>query len=246
MALSAAIGFSVLSLQAQSTSPSVFEVSTVKPSNGAVTSSSGITTGHGRITAENVTLKRCIMSAYGVGPHEIIGGPEWLNTLRFDIQAKTDSVIDDDEVLNGMLQGLLEDRFQLKVHRERKTMQAYVLEPAKDGPKLQKVEAGEANTMSSSSDSVMTLDADRISMDRFARVLARQMDHPVVNHTGLDGVYHLRLLWTPESARQPDSSAVDHGSIFSAVQEQLGLRLRSATVPVESIVIDQAAMPSEN
>src|SRR5437016_2348312 len=125
-----------------------FEVASIKPSN-ADPSSSGIKTGHGRLDAKNVTLKRCIMGAYGIGPHQISGGPDWLDSDRFEISAKADRPIDEDAVLMVMLQGLLAERFKLVFHRETKIMPAFVLEVAKNGPKLEKAETGEAGTSTS-------------------------------------------------------------------------------------------------
>ena len=87
-------------------------------------------------------------------------------------------------------------------------------------------------------------------MDRFAEVLSRQMDLPVVNRTGLEGVFNLKLEWTPESAKQikpgVDGAAMEGPSIFTAIQQQLGLRLRAQKTPVEILVIDHAEKPSEN
>jgi len=112
------------------------------PSAGARFSSKsprtiGIKTGHGRLNAENVTLKGCIMSAYGVGPHQVSGGPDWLGSDRFEISAKADKPTNDDAVLMTMLQDLLAERFKLVFHRETRTLRAFVLEVAKSGPKLE-------------------------------------------------------------------------------------------------------------
>jgi uncharacterized protein (TIGR03435 family) len=121
-----------------------------------------------------------------------------------------------------------------------------VLEVAKNGPKLEKAEGGESTTNSGRG----LLDARNTTMDRFAEVLSRQMDLPVVNRTGLEGVFNLKLEWTPESAKQikpgADGAAMEGPSIFTAIQQQLGLRLRSQKTPVEILVIDHAEKPSEN
>jgi uncharacterized protein (TIGR03435 family) len=91
--------------------------------------------------------------------------------------------------------------------------------------------------------------ATNASMDRFAEILSRQMDRPVVNQTGLQGVFNLTLQWTPDSARpaNPQNGAATEGpSIFTAIQEQLGLRLRAQKVPVDVLVIDHAERPDAN
>jgi uncharacterized protein (TIGR03435 family) len=214
-----------------------FEVAAIKPSN-ADPSSSGMYTGHGRIHATNVTLKRCIQGAYGVGPNQVVGGPDWLESDRFEITAKAEEPVGDSGLM-VMLQTLMAERFKLTLHRESRPIQAYVLEAGKNGPKMDKGQGGDSSTNNGRGDIV----AKNASMDHLAEVLARQMDLPVVNHTGLEGVFNLRLQWTPDSARRGDS---DQPSIFTAIQEQLGLRLRAEKTPVEVIVIDHAERPTEN
>ncbi len=211
-----------------------FEVASIKPSSDPASASSGLNTSHGRLRATNVTLKRCIMGAYGLGPNQIAGGPDWLDSDRFDIEAKSDRPEDGDSELMARLQTLLAERFKLDVHRETRTISAYVLELAKNGPKLEKAEDEQARTNSGRG----LIDARTITMTRFAEVLSRQMDLPVVDNTGLKGAFNLKLQWTPET----DSGL----SIFTAIQEQLGLRLQSRKTPIENLVIDHAERPSEN
>src|SRR5215470_16802509 len=107
--------------------PPQLEVASIKPTLAAANAVSGIYTGQGRIDAHNVTLKRCILGAYRVGPNEVVGGPGWLDEDRFDILAKAEESSGGDAALMDMLQALLADRFQLKLHRETRTMTAYVL-----------------------------------------------------------------------------------------------------------------------
>jgi len=224
-----------------------FEVASVKPANADQgNGSSGGQSGRGRLTMSNVTLKRCIMGAFGVGPKQIVGGPDWLNSDRFEIVAKAEQPVGD-TVLMAMLQTLLAERFKLAMHRETRMVQAFVLEAAKKGPKLEKAAGGGSTTRNGRG----LIDAKTMTMDRFAEVLSRQMDLPVVNHTGLDGVFDLKLEWSPESATPvklgTDGVAMESGlSIFTAIQQQLGMRLRSDKRPVEVLVIDHAEKPSEN
>lgn len=233
-------------LYGQSTAAQQFEVASVKPSTSSSNSSSGIRTGHGRLDARNVTLKRCIMGAYGVGPHQISGGPDWLDSERFEILAQAEQPIDDDGVLMVMLQGVLAERFKLAIHRETRTIQAFVLEVAKNGPKLEKATDGEATTNTSTNNGGVMIDAHHADLDSFARALSRKMDLPVVNHTGLEGIYNFKLNWTPETAKGADSGVAEAPSIFTAIQEQLGLRLHSQKTSVEILVIDRAEKPSAN
>ena len=192
-----------------------------------------------------VTLQRCIIGAYGVGPHQISGGPDWLDLDRYEISAKADPPVNDDAALMVMLQGLLAERFKLVLHRETRTIPAFVLEVARNGPKLQKAEPGEAENSTSTSNTGVVIAAHHTDMDAFARILARKTELPVVNHTGLDGIFDFQLQWTPERTR-PSDGAMEGASIFTAIQEQLGLRLRSQKAPVEVLVIDHVEKPSAN
>ncbi|MGO9260072.1 MAG: TIGR03435 family protein [Bryobacteraceae bacterium] len=220
-----------------------FEVASIKPTPAdQYNGSSGITTGHDRLTGSRVTLKRCIMGAYGVGPNQLGGGPAWLDSDRFEIAAKADHPVDDDAAFMAMLQTLMAERFKLAIHRETRTMEALVLEVTRNGPKLEKTEGGDSHTDSSHG----RIDAKATNMTLFAQLLSRAVGVPVVNETGLDGAFNFKLEWSPESDK-PGENAMDSGpSIFAALQQQLGLRLQSRKTPVEVLVIDHAERPSEN
>jgi uncharacterized protein (TIGR03435 family) len=193
---------------------------------------------NGRLTVDNETLKRCIYNAYGVGPNQVVGGPDWLSTDRFNIEAKPEQPVKDDSVAMAMLQTLLAERFKLVAHRETRTISAYVLEVLKNGPKLEKGDGGGASTGNGRG----RIEAKNSSMDHFAEVLSRQMELPVLNRTGLDGVFNLKLEWNPRIT----DPAAEGPSVFTAVQDQLGLRLRAQKTPVEVIVVDHAERPSQN
>jgi uncharacterized protein (TIGR03435 family) len=245
MRLTAAVVFTMLVFihaLGQSSRPR-FEVASVKPSKANANGSSGINSRNGRIDAINVTLKRCIMGAYGVGPNEIIGGPDWLDSDRFEITAKSEESVGV-AVLNTMLQALLADRFKLVLHHETKAIDAYIIELRNEAPKLEKGDGKGATTQNGRGNIVAT----NATMDRFAEILSRQMDRPIVNHTALEGVFNITLKWTPAAttATKPDNAAPDGPSIFTAIQEQLGLRLRAQKVPLEVLVVDHAEKPAEN
>jgi uncharacterized protein (TIGR03435 family) len=215
-----------------------FEVATIKPVRDEATTG-GVYTGHGRMKADNVTLKRLVMGAYHIGPSQVVGGPPWLDTERFNVVAKSPQDVNDDDVLDTMVQALLAERFHLELHRESRPMPAYVIEVAKGGPKLEKSPSGE----SSVTYTLNTVLARNTGMDRFAYVLSRSVDLPVVNRTGLEGIFNFQLRWEPDSQRsRPDAGP----SLFTAIQEQLGLRLRAEKAPVEVLVIDRAEHPTEN
>jgi uncharacterized protein (TIGR03435 family) len=230
----------------QSVAAQQFEVASVKPSVADPRAVSGIKTGHGRLDGNNVTLQRCIMGAYGVGPNQISGGPDWLDRDRFEISAKAAQPINDDAALMVLLRGLLAERFKLALHRETRSIPAFVLEVAKNGPKLERAEPGDAGTNTSTTNFGVTIEAHNTDLDSFARILGRRVDLPVINHTGLEGIFNFKLHWSPENARPLDGGATEAASIFTAIQEQLGLRLRSQKAPVEFLVIDHAERPSAN
>jgi uncharacterized protein (TIGR03435 family) len=120
-----------------------FDVTSVKPSAPGGRWSSEIDTMPGRILGERVTLKRCIMQAYSVGPHQVLGGPDWMATDRWRIEARASSPVDEDAVLMKMLQSLLADRFGLVAHRETRRLPAYVLEVGRNGPKMERADSVE-------------------------------------------------------------------------------------------------------
>ncbi len=229
-------GVSGLGAQGQ---PPSFEVATVKPSgpDEIAAGSSGISTGHGRAVGTNVTLKRCIIGAYHIGPGQVIGGPSWIDSDRFHIEAKAATATDDDNDLDAMMRTLLAERFHLKLHKETRSMQALVLEVAKGGPKLEKAAGGNAVTNASHGGMVLK----NSTMDAFAERLSRVTSLPVINQTGLDGIFNLKLTWTPDGEHPKSADAPP--DLPTAIQEQLGLRLASRKAPVEVLVVDHAEKP---
>lgn len=203
----------------------------------------------GGLTATNATLKFLITFAYDVRDHQISAGPSWFDTERYDIVAK--GPIDHPTVAQNrqMLQTLLADRFQLRLLRETKELPEYALVVEKNGPKLHQPE-GAGNGMRIGRGRITT---QAISMDHFAGNLGKLLGRTVVDKTGLQGNFAFTLEWTPD-ASQPmgvlgPSPAVpdDSGpSIFTALQEQLGLKLEPQKGPVEIFVIDHVEKPSEN
>jgi uncharacterized protein (TIGR03435 family) len=137
------------------------------------------------------------------------------------------------------LQALLAERFQLAVHRETKTMPAYVLVVAKSGFKLKETKDDGRGMDMSANHGKLTF--HKVSMESFARNLAGNLNSPVVDMTGIKGVFDLTLEWAQDEA-EPGSGP----SIFSALQEQLGLKLETQKAPVEMLVIDRIEKPSEN
>jgi uncharacterized protein (TIGR03435 family) len=200
---------------------------------------SGIPTRPGRVTGINVTLKRCIVGFYHIGPGQVLGGPNWIDIDRFHIEAKSSEPVTDDAILEAMFRNLLTDRFHLALHWATRTLPALVLEKGKREPLLEKAEG--VNAVTDAGHGRITL--RNSTMDDFAKRLARATEMPVVNETGLDGVYNMKLVWTPDADRpRPDGPP----SLPAAIGEQLGLRLVSQKRSVRVLLIDHAEKPGEN
>lgn len=247
--------------QAPSGSPA-FEVSTVRVNRTGGTGSES-SFSKGRFTATNVTLKNVMeYSAFGLPAARIVGGPKWIDSERFDIDAKVDSATagslqtlsreQERAAIHTMFQRLLADRFKLATHWETREMPVYALVVARKGPRLQKAANPDAGVDTSASRG--RLIANEITMDGLARTLtqeaADELGRVVVNRTAIEGKYDVSLRWTPEMDSTPgaaDGAVSDAGpSLFTATEEQLGLKLESSKGPVEVLVIDRAEEPSEN
>ncbi len=210
------------------------------------------TTKSASYSAKNVFLKNLLQHAYGIREDLIFGGPKWVNSARFDIEAK---IVDPDlealrelspEQSRALLRPMLADRFQLKVHTETKVLSVYELVLAKGAPKFRDASLEDAAGRGEGThiqNSVLT--AHAVTLASLASTLSYQLHQTVIDKTGLTGKFDLALNWTPEYG--PDASRESSAaSIFTALQEQLGLKLRSSKGPVETLVIDHVEMPSEN
>jgi uncharacterized protein (TIGR03435 family) len=221
--------------------PLAFEVASIKPSASRDGRSNDVVNDAG-IVLTNVTLRQCIEAAYGIQDPGLVG-PDWLETARFDIQAKPPA-FHPKEYLQPMLKALLEDRFKLVAHREMRMIPGYALVIAKDGLKIQEVEPGEGKTNTSASRFMGT----KVTMNRLSQFLSRLLDRPVVDQTGTPGVFDIDLhyAWEELTATAPKRPS-EGPSIFTALQEQLGLKLQPEKLPVEVVVIDHIErVPTEN
>lgn len=241
----------------------------------------------GRFVATNVSVKMLIRMAYQIEDSQLTGGPAWINSDRFDIQAVVSSSPHENprnmseaqleafqEQQRLRVQSLLEDRFQLKLHPESKIRPIYALVVAKNGPKLQKA----ANTTPDPQkgppqgpprrNRTMRMFRGQLSgrgvpLSLLAEQLSTQVGRPVVDKTGLKGLYDFTLQWTPdqsqgqmfkgppEDGQQPGGNPAPPPettgpSIFTAIQEQLGLKLQPEKGPVQVFVIDHVEQPSAN
>lgn len=241
--------------------PSTFEVASIKPSRPGRWGNDLDESGD-RLTVQNFTLKRLIREAYGLkSDSQIIGGPEWIDDQRFDIVAKVDEAgaariakMTDDQSNKEwavMLQSLLADRFQLKVDRGDRTLPVFALVVAHSGPKMKP--APPAGTSSQSGDAGIDiywgeLKARSASMDAFADSLTSLRDlnsRVVVNRTGLSGNYDFQLAWARDRG---DGASTDspYPGIFTALEEQLGLKLKSERATVDVVIVESATKPTPN
>ena len=247
-----------------------FDVATVKPSAPDERNSSMELQLNGGLRMRNTTLKQLITAAYGLREFQVFGGPSWIGTDHFDIDAKSDApaialdvktmtdaqLKEMDRQFKERLKSLLRERFQLIARMETKDMPIYWLVRAKGGSKL-----ASAGDMAGSSQrmrinrGVMTVVSSPV--DSLASSLSNIVSRPVVNKTGLDGKFDWKLEWAPEPAPlQPGLSSDNQAaitppdlsgpSIFTALQEQLGLKLESQKGPAPVLVIDRAEKPSAN
>ena len=201
----------------------------------------------GRFVATATTVRTLLRIAFATDDNRISGAPKWVDDQLFDITA---TAVDRTEVktpeqFQQLILSLLEDRFQLKYHREQEAGPIYWLEvdkPGKLGPALKPASATSEPNMSTNSNgtrAIMT--ATNMSMTDIAAALRRQSGRPVQDHTSLAGTYTFQIQWAPELT--PDST---DQSLFTVLKEQLGLKLQPAKGPIELLVIDHIAEPSAN
>ena len=231
-----------------------FEVASVKPNKSGDNSISIRRQPGGRVAVTNAPLKMLITFAYDLREHQLSGGPGWLSFERYDIVAKADNPNPSEAEMKLMFQTLLADRFQLKTHRETKELPVYAVTVGKNGPKLSKADpAGQGTQMSMGRGQ---LKAKKASIEQLAKLLGNQLGRTVLDKTGLAGDFDFELTWTSDMPGPlgPKEGGVDGPppadpagpSIFTAIQEQLGLKLESQKGPVEILVIDSVERASEN
>jgi uncharacterized protein (TIGR03435 family) len=230
--------------------PPKFEVASVKPTslprcpeNPFAANVPGIA--GNRVTAIG-TLNNLIRTAYNVTSDRILGGPSWTacpGASSYDVVAKTEGEgTPSTEQVRLMLQALLADRFQLKLHRETKDLPVYQLVIGKNGPKLTE-SASDTEPSGSIVPGRSRIVMTKRSMDELAQDLLLFVDYPIVNRTGLTGFYDFSLKVNYDFSAGGDPGRV---SVLTAVQEQLGLKLKPAKEPTEVLVIEHAEKPSGN
>jgi uncharacterized protein (TIGR03435 family) len=233
-----------------------FEVASIKPSDPGARGSGLPPAVGGRFRAVNVTTRELIGYAYHRHAR-ITGGPNWLDTARYDVAAKAESNVPEEKI-RPMVLRLLQDRFALKFHHEEKQMQAYAMTVAKNGPKFtvsdecapdpeHKSPCGGFRVYRRS-----YVSGQQVSSADLAEVLEALLDMPVIDRTGIKGVFKVTLQWTPDERMPVGNDAgvapvnSDAPSLFGAMQDQLGLKLEHQKMAVDVVVIDSAQRPAAN
>jgi uncharacterized protein (TIGR03435 family) len=262
---------------AQALAPTSFEVASVKPNRSTDVAIRMDMPGGDRFTATNVSVRQLVLFAYDLQDARLIGGPDWIRSERFDVDARAGRVLPPwtpagppREVLQ-MLRTLLSERFRLMVHQEKRDLPVYALVVARNGqlgPAIRPSTLGCGNPSKPSGPVVPSSPSEftcgmRIGpgqmvmggtpMSQFATILPSFVQRVVIDRTGLEGAYDFRLSWTPEGLRRgaPPPGAPplppvdpDGATIFTALQEQLGLRLDPQQAPLDVVVIDRIERPT--
>jgi uncharacterized protein (TIGR03435 family) len=227
-----------------------FQVATIKPS--LPEESRTVQIRGNRFATTDTSLVDLLKYAYGLHEEEIAGGTKWLKTQQFDIvgdpESQTRPSSDD---FKKMVQNLLTDRFHLTAHYEERNLSVFEIVPAKSGPKLNP-STRPPNGIPGVGYSPGHLGVANATMADLAAFLQRFVtDRPVFDRTGIAGKYDLTLQWTPddlqvEGSRQGEDRNSSLPGLYTAIQEQLGLKLQQGKRPVQVFVIDHVDMPSEN
>jgi uncharacterized protein (TIGR03435 family) len=233
-----------------------FEVATIKPSKPDEQRKAFLVQGN-RFRTINVTLSDMIAFSYGVQPKQIVGAPSWAETDKFDIEAKPEGEgAPSESQWRSMLQKLMVDRFKLSFHREKKELPVYALSVGKTGPKLTK-SVGDPNGLPGLFfRGLGNLHVTNGNMSDFTRLMqSTVLDRPVVDQTGLAGRFDFDLNWTPDDSQfsgmgarvpPPADGANAPPPLYTAIQEQIGLKLDATKAPAEVLLIDHVEKASEN
>jgi uncharacterized protein (TIGR03435 family) len=214
------------------------------------------------VTTTNTSVNWLITLAYSMHARQVIGGPAWIGSEKYDILGRPDTPgRPSRDQLKLMIQKLLTDRFQLKFHIEKRELQAYTITALKTGPKFAVSQADPNSSLGVgfglAPGGGMTFTVRNAPLDSVANALqGNLLDQPVVNRTGLTGKYDFNLKFTPDPSQlanlgglPPGAAAADPDAppdIFAAFQQQLGLKLESTKTAVDVMVIEKIEKPSEN
>jgi uncharacterized protein (TIGR03435 family) len=238
-----------------------YDVVTIKP-NKTGSGNVDVSFNDGNFDASNVSLRMMILNAYQLEENQLEGLPKWADSDRFDIKAK---VVEPDPVVmknltveqrHSMLDAVLAERFGLKFHREKKVLPVYEMVVGKSGPKFKEM-APEEEASGKATNGVRAggmsihnteMTAVGVPLSSLAAQLSHTVQRIVIDKTGLAGKYDLQLKWTADDAKPSADSGADAAppDIFTALQEQLGLKLQPGKAEVDMFVVDQVTPPAED
>jgi uncharacterized protein (TIGR03435 family) len=234
----------------------VFEVATIKPSDPDRPGKAFLVQGR-QFSTLNTSLSDMITFAYGLHPRQLVGAPDWVEKDKYDVVGKPDGVGQPNlKQWKTMFQKLLVERFHLTFHNDKKELSVYALTVGKNGPKMAKSQADPNGVPGLFFRGLGVLPAQNATMADFAGVMqSAVLDKPVVDQTGIAGRYDFTLTWTPDESQfgglgarvpPPADNVAAPPDLYTAIQEQLGLKLVSTKAPVDVLVIDHVEKPSSN
>ncbi len=245
-----------------------FEVATIKPNDSGATSMQGLVIRGRNFMTRASSLQDLISFSYNVQSKQIVGGPGWINSDRYDIDALPDAEgVPNSQQVQVMIRKLLADRFQLKFHHEQREMSAFVLTVAKSGEKLKPTQLhgnlpGLGFRPGDSAGSLKFIARNATTTDVTGILQVLVLDRPVVDRTGIQGRYDIDCTFTPDdsefgghppappksdtNANASPDAAPSAPSLYDAFEQQLGLKLSAEKTSVDVIVIDSVEKPSPN
>ena len=231
-----------------------FEVATIKPSQPDEQRS--VVVQGTRLVTADTSLVDLMMFAYGVHPLQIVDGPEWLKTEKFDVVVQPSLPGRPSTAqMRSIVQKLLADHFKLALHHAQRELPVYRIVTAKGGPKLTpSTKEEQGNNTAAIGITAGRMTVSNATLSEFASLMQRyvRLDRPIVDHTGIAGKYDFKLSWTPDFSQfdgnppGPVRNDENAPSLYTAIQEQLGLKLEAVKEPADVLVIDHVEKPSEN
>ena len=223
-----------------------FEVAAIRPSSPDKTGDGFHSDGR-HISAENETVENIMMVAYGVQANQVLGGPSWIADGRFDINGLADTEGEPSlQQMQGMYRKLLADQFHLMFHHEKRELAVYAVQLVKGAPQLAASTAGpgaSGDENASDHNGERTVRFSNANIADFILNMQFMAGRPMIDQTGLQGRFDFVLRFTPDETHAPADGAP---GLFTAVKEQLGLKLEPVKASVDVLVIDHVEFPSEN
>jgi uncharacterized protein (TIGR03435 family) len=216
-----------------------FEVATIRPHEGDIRSV-GVDVQANVVTAKAMTVREMIAFAYELRDYQVIGGDGWSTQVRWDVQGSAGDAAPTRPEARMMMRGLLEDRFGLRVRRSSQEMPVYSMTIAKGGHKLKPPTPFDTERINFNADGAIWQNAP---LDILGNPFPLHLDRPLVNRTGLDQRYDFSMKF---KLSLEEAKGMDGESIFTAMEEQLGLRVEPARAMIEVLVVEDVRRPSEN